>query len=142
MSAVFGDKLRLFIFGASHAPAIGFSADGFPIGEQIDLDKLALFMRRRSSIGKSYATGRKEPDVVEFTSGIEDGRIVASPISARIQNTQQRSADYEALRDVPRPGHADYPAIERYSGNVDLRGGGSFSGRMTAPLCIAGEDRR
>ena len=138
MSAVFGNKLKLSIFGASHAPAIGVSAEGFPIGEQIDLEKLAAFMQRRSSIGKSYATGRKEPDIVEFTTGIENGRIVSSPICARIENTQQRSADYAALRDIPRPGHADYPAIERYHGDVDLRGGGSFSGRMTAPMCIAG----
>ena len=138
MSAVFGDKLSLRIFGASHAPAIGFTADGFPIGGRVDMDRLSRFMQRRSAAGKSYATGRKEPDIVQFTAGIENGRIVSSPISAKIENMMQRSADYEALRDVPRPGHADYPAIRRYNGNVDLRGGGSFSGRMTAPLCIAG----
>ncbi len=138
MSVFFGNRLHLSIFGASHAPAIGFSADGFPIGETVDLAALAAFMQRRSAAGKSYATGRKEPDIVQFTSGMKDGRIVSSLLSAKIENTQQRSTDYDKLRDVPRPGHADYPAIRRYHGDVDLRGGGNFSGRMTAPLCIAG----
>lgn len=138
MSGTFGNKLHLSIFGESHGPAIGFLADGFPAGEEIDLAALSRFMARRSAAGKAYATGRKEPDALHFLSGFLDGRILSSPLCVMIENTAQRSADYAALRDVPRPGHADYPAYARHGENVDLRGGGHYSGRLTAPLCAAG----
>jgi len=138
MSGTFGNKLKISIFGESHGTAIGLLADGFPAGEAVDLDELSQFMARRSAAGKSYATGRKEADIPHFLSGFLDGRILSSPLAVMIENTSQRSADYNTLRDVPRPGHADYTAYCRHGKHVDLRGGGHYSGRLTAPLCVAG----
>ena len=138
MSGIFGNKLKISIFGESHGPAIGVVADGFPAGESVDIDELMQFMARRSAQGKSYATARKEPDIPVFLSGFKDGRILSSPLAAIIENKSQHSADYSSIADVPRPGHADFTAIARHGENVDLRGGGHYSGRLTAPLCIAG----
>ena len=138
MSGTFGKKLKISIFGESHGPAIGLLADGFPAGERIDLETLSHFLARRSAVGKSYATGRKEADIPHFLSGFLNGRILSSPLCVMIENTAQHSADYDTLRDVPRPGHADYAAYCRHGKDVDLRGGGHYSGRLTAPLCVAG----
>ncbi len=138
MSSTWGKNIKLTIFGESHGKAIGMVADGFPAGEVIDEGELRAFMARRSAVGKDYATMRKEPDIPVFVSGVLDGKILNSPICAIIENTSQRSGDYEHLKDVPRPGHADFAAMMRYGEDVDLRGGGHFSGRLTAPLCIAG----
>ena len=138
MSGVFGNKLKISIFGESHGPAIGLLADGFPAGEQVDLEALSRFLARRSAVGKSYATGRKEADIPHFLSGLLNGRLLSSPLCVMIENTAQHSADYDTLRDVPRPGHADYTAYCRHGRDVDLRGGGHYSGRLTAPLCVAG----
>ncbi len=138
MSGTFGNKLKISIFGESHGAAIGLLADGFPAGEKIDLEELSRFLSRRSAVGKSYATGRKEADTPRFLSGFLNGRILSSPLCVMIENTAQHSSDYDVLRDIPRPGHADYAAYCRHGQNVDLRGGGHYSGRLTAPLCVAG----
>ncbi len=143
MSSTFGNKLKITISGTSHGPSMGMRAEGFPAGEVIDLDQLQSFMARRAAAGKRYATGRKEPDVPVFLSGVEPSgegllRILDGPVEAVIENTAQRSSDYDSLRDIPRPGHADFAAMMKDGKDADLRGGGRFSGRLTAPLCIAG----
>ncbi len=143
MSSTFGNKLKIIISGTSHGPSMTMRAEGFPAGEIIDQALLLEFMARRGAAGKRYATGRKEPDVPVFLSGVEpcgDGmlRILDEPVEAVIENTAQRSSDYDSLRDVPRPGHADFAAMMKDGKDADLRGGGRFSGRLTAPLCIAG----
>lgn len=138
MSSVFGKRLTISIFGQSHAEAIGVVIDGFPSGFAVDREKLDAFMARRAPGNAAFATARKEPDRVEFLSGLVDDVTCGAPICAIIRNTDMRSKDYSGLRDQPRPAHADYPADVRYGGAQDVRGGGHFSGRLTAPLCIAG----
>ena len=138
MSSTYGDKLKLCIFGESHGPAIGMTMDGIPAGLAVDFESLQAFLERRAPGRNMYSTTRKEADVPEFLSGIADGYTCGAPISAIIRNTNIRSGDYDSLRDCPRPGHADYPAQVKYDGYQDVSGGGHFSGRLTAPLCIAG----
>lgn len=138
MSSTFGEVLKLSVFGQSHGPAIGMTLDGIPAGLSVDYEKLQLFMDRRAPGQGSYATPRKEVDKPEFLSGIIDGFTCGAPIAAVISNTNTRSGDYENLKDCPRPGHADYPAQVKYKGYQDVAGGGHFSGRLTAPVCIAG----
>ena len=138
MSSLYGNHIRISIFGASHAPSIGVELEGVPAGHHIDVEKLQAFLNRRAPGQGPHTTARKEADVPEFQSGLSDGRTTGEPIRAIIRNTDVRSRDYDQLRDIPRPGHADYTARAKYGDQVDLRGGGPFSGRMTAPLCIAG----
>ena len=138
MSSTYGEMLKLSIFGQSHGPAIGMTLDGIPAGLPIDTEKLQTFLDRRAPGRNAYATSRKEADVPEFLSGIVDGYTCGAPIAAVIRNTNTRSGDYENLKYCPRPGHADYPAQIKYNGYQDVAGGGHFSGRLTAPLCIAG----
>lgn len=142
MASTYGKHLKVTIFGESHGPAIGMVAEGFPPGETIDRPALMAFLARRSAAGKAYATKRKEPDIPIFMSGVrEEGdllTILHSPLSVRIENTAQRSADYAPVMTVPRPGHADLTAWMRYGEAADYRGGGHFSGRLTAPLCVVG----
>lgn len=138
MSSILGNKLKMSIFGESHGTAIGVSIDGMPPGEKIDMDKLLSFMKRRSSSAKKLTTNRKEEDIPIFLSGILECKTTGFPICAIIENKDVRSSDYENLRDIPRPSHADYTAFEKYKGEADMRGGGHFSGRLTAPMCIAG----
>lgn len=138
MSNTVGNCFRLTIFGQSHAPAIGVTMEGLPAGFAIDMDKLQAFLERRAPGRDPYSTSRKEPDRPEFISGLKDGITCGSPVTAVICNTNTRSGDYENLRCVPRPGHADYAAMVKYGEARDYAGGGQFSGRMTAPLCIAG----
>ena len=138
MSSTYGEILKLSIFGQSHGPAIGMTLDGIPAGLPVDYNQLQLFMDRRAPGQGSYATSRKEADKPEFLSGIVDGFTCGAPIAAVIANTNTRSGDYENLKDCPRPGHADYSAQMKYNGYQDVAGGGHFSGRLTAPLCIAG----
>lgn len=134
----YGDNIRVTIFGASHAPAVGVTVEGIPAGERIDLERLRAFLARRAPGRSELATGRKEPDEPEFLSGLADGVTDGSPLKAVIRNTDVRRQDYEAIRTIPRPGHADYTAWAKYGDEADRSGGGRFSGRMTAPLCIAG----
>lgn len=138
MSSYLGKNLHVCIFGQSHSQAIGVSVDGLPAGERIDLEELAQFLRRRAPGRNAVSTPRKEGDQPEFLCGLVDGITCGAPLAAVIGNTNTRSKDYEKLKDVPRPGHADYTAQVRYGGFQDVRGGGHFSGRLTAPLCIAG----
>ena len=138
MSSTYGNNLRLSIFGQSHGAAIGMTLDGIPAGLPVDTDKLQEFLNRRAPGQNDWSTPRKEEDVPEILSGLLDGYTCGAPIAAVIYNKNTRSADYEALKDIPRPGHADYTANCKYGGFQDVAGGGHFSGRLTAPLCIAG----
>lgn len=138
MSSTYGEHLKLSIFGQSHAPAIGMTLDGIPAGRAIDLDELQRFLDRRAPGRAEYATPRKEADRPEFLSGLVGNVTCGAPLAAIIRNTNTRSGDYSDLAVVPRPGHADYTAAVKYGGAQDAAGGGHFSGRLTAPLCIAG----
>ena len=138
MSSTYGEHLKLSIFGQSHAPAIGMTLDGIPAGQAIDLDELQRFLDRRAPGRAEYATPRKEADRPEFLSGLVGNVTCGAPLAAIIRNTNTRSGDYSDLAVVPRPGHADYTAAVKYGGAQDAAGGGHFSGRLTAPLCIAG----
>ena len=138
MSSSYGENIRLNIFGQSHSPAIGMTLEGIPAGEHIDLDQLQRFMERRAPGRRAYSTARKEADRPEFLSGIRGEYTCGAPLTAIIRNGDTRSRDYAAFSSVPRPGHADYTAQVKYFGYQDFAGGGHFSGRLTAPLCIAG----
>jgi len=138
MSSTYGENLKLSIFGQSHGPTIGMTLDGIPAGLPVDEVKLQAFLNRRAPGQGAYTTSRKEADKPEFLAGILDGFTCGAPIAAVIHNTNTRSADYENLKYCPRPGHADYTADVKYGGFQDAAGGGHFSGRLTAPLCIAG----
>ncbi len=134
----FGETLHLSIFGESHGPAVGMTLEGIPAGLPVDQKALQAFMRRRAPGQNAWSTPRKEADIPEFQSGLLNGLTTGAPISALIQNTNTRSGDYENLKVCPRPGHADFAAQIKYSGHQDVAGGGRFSGRLTAPLCVAG----
>ena len=138
MSSTYGDNLKLSIFGQSHGPAIGMTLDGIPAGLPVDIEKLQLFLNRRAPGQNAWSSPRKEEDRPEFLSGIVDGYTCGAPLAAVIYNRNTRSGDYDALKDIPRPGHADFTAQIKYGGFQDASGGGHFSGRLTAPLCIAG----
>ncbi len=138
MSSTYGKSLKLSIFGQSHGPAIGMTLDGIPAGLPVDTDKLQTFLNRRAPGQNDWSTPRKEEDRPEFLSGLLDGYTCGAPIAAVIYNKNTRSGDYNNLKDCPRPGHADYTAQIKYGGFQDAAGGGHFSGRLTAPLCIAG----
>ena len=137
MASSFGNHLKITIFGQSHSEAIGVTVEGLPVGERVDTEILQAFLARRAP-GGNLSTSRKEPDVPEILCGIHNGVTCGTPLTAIIRNTNTRSADYTAMADLPRPGHADYPAEIKYGGWQDKAGGGHFSGRLTAPLCIAG----
>ncbi len=137
-SSVWGNNLRLSVFGESHGPAVGVVLDGFPWGETVDMDALHLQMRRRAPGQDKTATPRKEADLPQFLSGIQDGFTTGAPICILIENTNTHSGDYSNLKRVPRPGHSDYPAFVKYGGFNDIRGGGHFSARITAGICAAG----
>lgn len=138
MSSTYGENLKLSIFGQSHGPAIGLTLDGIPAGLPVDADLLQVFLNRRAPGQNDWSTPRREEDRPEFLSGILDGFTCGAPIAAVIYNKNTRSGDYANLKDCPRPGHADYTAQIKYGGFQDAAGGGHFSGRLTAPLCIAG----
>lgn len=138
MSSTYGENLKLSIFGQSHGPAIGIVLDGIPAGLPVDLNELQKFLNRRAPGQNDWSTPRKEEDHPEFLAGIYEGYTCGSPISAIIHNKNTRSDDYANLKDSPRPGHADYTSQMKYGGFQDSAGGGHFSGRLTAPLCIAG----
>ena len=126
------------IFGESHGPAIGVTLTGVPAGLELDWAAIEKDMARRAPGKSPLSTARKEADQVQVLSGVFEGKTTGSPLCAMIANTDTRSADYSKTRDLARPGHADYPAHVRYQGFNDYRGGGHFSGRLTAPLVFAG----
>ena len=138
MSSTYGENLKLSIFGQSHGAAIGMTLDGIPAGLPVDFEKLQEFLNRRAPGQNDWSTPRREEDRPEFLGGILDGYTCGAPIAAMIRNKNTRSGDYDNLKDCPRPGHADYTAQVKYGGFQDSAGGGHFSGRLTAPLCIAG----
>ena len=138
MSSSFGTQVRVSVFGQSHGPAVGVVVDGLPAGETVDLEQLQAFLDRRAPGRDPLATPRKEPDQVKVLSGLAQGMTCGAPFCAVIENTNTRSGDYSLLGDLPRPSHADYPAYVKHGGYNDVRGGGHFSARLTAALCIAG----
>ena len=138
MGSTYCGNLKISIFGQSHSGGIGVVIDGLPAGERIDMDALQAFLSRRAPGGKAWSTPRKEADLPEFLGGLVNDTTCGAPLAALIANTNTRSGDYDNLRDVPRPGHADYTAQVKYGGFQDVSGGGHFSGRLTAPLCVAG----
>ena len=138
MSSSIGENLRLSIFGQSHSAAIGVTIEGIPAGNELDLQALSQFLARRAPGRSSLSTPRKEADEPEFLSGLVGNVTCGAPLCALIRNGDARRRDYAALRDTPRPGHADYAAWLKYGEHWDASGGGQFSGRMTAPLCFAG----
>lgn len=138
MSSSWGDKLRISIFGGSHTQAIGVNIEGLPAGETIVWEDLLVQMARRAPGQDRTATTRREPDEPQVLCGLLDGVTTGAPLCAMIVNQNQRPKDYSQLKYLPRPGHADYTAQVKYGGFQDVRGGGHFSGRMTAPLVFAG----
>lgn len=134
----FGRALRLTLFGTSHGPAVGAVVEGLPAGTPIDLSKVQAELDRRRPVGRSLATKRQEEDQLQIEGGVEGGRTTGGPLIGTVQNQDVRRAPYAELEDVPRPGHADYPARVRYGSAIDLSGGGIFSGRMTVGLVFAG----
>ncbi len=138
MGSLFDGRLKISIFGQSHSEAIGVIIDGLPAGLTINEEKLQKFMERRAPGRNKMSTQRHEADKPVFLSGVIDGKTCGAPLCAVIYNSDARSKDYSEIADKPRPGHADYTAHIKYGGFQDVRGGGHFSGRLTAPLCIAG----
>lgn len=138
MSGMWGNNIRISIFGESHGNAIGINIDGLPSGIEIDMDKVMIEMERRAPGKSPLSTPRKEGDIPEILSGYFEGKTTGTPLCAIIRNSNTKSKDYSKLKDVMRPGHADYTGNVRYDGFNDYRGGGHFSGRITAPLVFAG----
>lgn len=138
MASSFGEYLKLTIFGTSHGSSIGMTLEGIAAGLPVDLSKLQAFLNRRAPGQNPWSTVRKEADVPQFQSGILDGVTTGETITAVIYNQNVLSSDYDELKYIPRPGHADFAAWMKYGLDFDMAGGGPFSGRMTAPMCIAG----
>ena len=139
MSSVIGETVRVTVFGQSHSEAIGCVVEGLPAGFPVDTEALAAFMARRAPGRDPWSTPRHEADAVRIVAGLNaSGETCGAPLACLIENTSQRSSDYDLLARVPRPGHADLTAQARWDGHQDVRGGGHFSGRLTAPLCAAG----
>lgn len=138
MSSTLGDKIKISVFGESHGNGIGVVVDGLPAGVKIDLDKVLTQMARRAPGKDKTATPRKESDLPRILSGMLDDTLTGAPLCAVIENTNTRSGDYGNLLSCPRPGHSDYTAFVKYGGVNDIRGGGHFSGRLTAPIVFAG----
>jgi chorismate synthase len=135
---MWGNKVKISLFGESHGKGIGVVLDGLPAGISIDLDRVAAHMQRRSPGAQPGATHRKEADVPSVLSGIYRGKTTGTPLCATIENTDAHSSDYTAIEMKPRPGHADLTGLARYGGANDPRGGGHFSGRIMATLTFAG----
>ncbi len=138
MAGTWGRALRLSIFGESHGKSIGMVVDGLPAGTPIDPSEVEHDMARRAPGKDLSSTPRKERDAVQIVSGVLKGRATGAPICGMIENTNTRSGDYSEMESLARPGHADYTGFVRYHGYNDIRGGGHFSGRLTAPLVFAG----
>ena len=138
MGATYKNNIELTIFGESHGKAIGITIGNLPSGIQIDLDEVARDMKRRAPGQNKMSTARKEADQVEILSGLQDGITTGAPLTGVIYNSDQHSKDYSLLKTNMRPGHSDYPAYIKYKGFNDVRGGGHFSGRITAPIVFAG----
>ncbi len=138
MSGVWGNKVKYSIFGESHGKGIGINIDGLPSGVKLDLEAITYEMKRRAPGRDDISTPRIEKDEFQIISGYFNERTTGTPLCAIIWNTDMHSKDYSDLKTVIRPGHADYTGNVKYSGFNDFRGGGHFSGRLTAPLVFAG----
>ena len=138
MSTTYGKNLKITIYGGSHDERIGIIAEGMPKGFEVDTAALLGFMKRRAPGQNAHSTSRREADEPVFLSGVSDGTLNGDTLHAVIYNTNQRSQDYSDLAFIPRPSHADFAARMKYGESVDLRGGGHFSGRLTAPMCVVG----
>jgi chorismate synthase len=138
MGGVWGRNIKLSIFGESHGKGVGVIIDGLPSGIELDIEDIQFEMNRRRPGKDPFSTPRNETDKVEIMSGYFNDRTTGTPLCAFIANKDQRSKDYGKTKDLMRPGHADYTGYHRYSGFNDFRGGGHFSGRLTAPLVFAG----
>lgn len=138
MSSTYGDKIKISVFGESHGNGIGVVIDGLPAGVKIDMDSVLVQMSRRAPGKDRTATPRKESDIPKVLSGMLGDTLTGAPLCAVIENTNTRSGDYGNLLSCPRPGHSDYTAFVKYNGANDIRGGGHFSGRITAPIVFAG----
>ena len=138
MSYPYGNNIKIYIDGGSHDEKIELLIKGFPKGVELDEEFLAAFMKRRAPGQNEWSTSRKEADKPVFLSGITDGVTTGEDIRAVIYNSNQHSSDYSDMGKFPRPSHADYCAIKKYGKNVDLRGGGHYSGRLTSLVCVAG----
>lgn len=138
MSSTYGNKIKISVFGESHGNGIGVVIDGLPAGVKIDMDSVLVQMSRRAPGKDRTATPRKESDLPKVLSGMLGDTLTGAPLCAVIENTNTRSGDYGNLLSCPRPGHSDYTAFVKYNGANDIRGGGHFSGRITAPIVFAG----
>ncbi|SHK17740.1 chorismate synthase [Hathewaya proteolytica DSM 3090] len=138
MGSMWGNKLKLSIFGESHGKGIGIVVDGIPGGIELDMDYIEKEMKRRAPGNNKMSTPRKEGDSFSVLSGFFQGKTTGTPLCAVIFNENTKSKDYDILKDCMRPGHADYTGHMKYNGSNDYRGGGHFSGRITAPLVFAG----
>lgn len=138
MSSTWGDNIKISLFGESHGKAIGIVIDGLDPGIQLDLEEIRMEMSRRAPGKDKISTSRREKDDFEILSGYFQDKTTGTPLCAMIENTNTKSRDYQKTKDLLRPGHADFTGIKRYQGHNDYRGGGHFSGRLTASLCFAG----
>ena len=138
MSSTYGEKIKISVFGESHGNGIGVVIDGLPAGVKIDMDKVLVQMARRAPGNDKTATTRKESDIPKILSGMLNGVLTGAPLCAVIENTNTKSGDYGNIMSCPRPGHSDYTAFVKYNASNDVRGGGHFSGRITAPIVFAG----
>lgn len=138
MKSSVGNKIKLSVFGESHGAAVGCLLEGLPSGVKIDTDALMVQMSRRAPGKDKTATTRKEDDIPEIVSGVSNGVTTGAPLTIIIKNNDTNSHNYDNLRDNPRPSHADYAAAVKYGGQNDIRGGGHFSARLTAPIVAAG----
>jgi chorismate synthase len=134
----FGRLFRLSIFGESHGPSVGITIDGCPAGLSLSQNDFEADLDRRKGGQQKGTTPRKEDDIPQFISGIFNGKTTGAPLTILFSNSNTRSSDYEKLRAVPRPGHADMVALQKFGGHEDYRGGGHFSGRLTVCLVAAG----
>lgn len=138
MASVFGEQLKIKVWGASHAPEIGITIEGLPKGILLDMDEIQKFLNRRKGGQNAYSTKRQEADTPVIQSGAEEYRTTGEPLTAIFLNQNTRSSDYDEMRYIPRPSHADYTSYVKYGDSMDRSGGGMFSGRLTLPLCFAG----
>lgn len=138
MSFTIGENIKMTVSGASHSESIDVTVENLPAGTDIDMDEILAFLKRRQGGNASYTTARKEKDEPIISGGMADGKLTGEPLVAKFVNANARSGDYGKMRTVPRPSHADYVAYVKYKGQLDMAGGGFFSGRMTLPMCFAG----
>ena len=138
MRSSVGNAVRLTVFGESHGPAIGAVIEGLPAGHKIDFNFLLSQMERRAPGRDKSTTSRKEADIPEILSGVLNGVTTGAPLALIIRNNNTKSGDYDNLKINPRPSHSDYAAYVKYDGKNDVRGGGHFSGRLTAPIVAVG----